>query len=93
MVFFFVRRFGILATSSMFVFFLIFYFSYQAIEQMQEIFQSNNANLMVDYEDDFMNAITIQFKNLQAHNPKTDDFVCRVYRHVLMIVDMVSELL
>lgn len=63
---------------------------FQAIEQMQDILQSNKGNLMVDYEDQFMMAITKQLKILAPHDPKTNASVLKLYRMLLTLVDAVS---
>ncbi|KAF5285627.1 hypothetical protein FQR65_LT13108 [Abscondita terminalis] len=58
-----------------------------AIEQVQEILQSNKSASMVDYENQLMTAIVKQLTQLQPLNPVENDEVTKMYRSILTIID------
>ncbi|KAK5643087.1 hypothetical protein RI129_006932 [Pyrocoelia pectoralis] len=61
--------------------------AFKAIEQMQEILQSNKGGSIVDYENQFMLAIISQLTILQPEDPKTNTEVSRIYRSILTVID------
>lgn len=59
----------------------------QAIEQMQDILQSNKGNHVTEYEDQFMMAITSQLRMLSVHDPRINPSVLKTYRMILTLID------
>ncbi|KAF5301408.1 hypothetical protein FQA39_LY02137 [Lamprigera yunnana] len=59
----------------------------KAMEQMQEILQSNKGSSMIDYENQFMAAIVSQLTLLQCQDPTSNSEVLKVYRAILTVID------
>lgn len=59
---------------------------------MQEILQSNKGTLMVEYENNFMAAVTMQLKLLYSQDPRTNMTVSKLYRSILTVIDSVNRL-
>lgn len=58
---------------------------------MQEILQSNKGTLMVEYENNFMAAVTMQLKLLYSQDPRTNMTVSKLYRSILTVIDAVNR--
>lgn len=58
---------------------------------MHEMLQSGKAQMMLEYEVQFMTAVATQLKFLYAQNAPLDKDVCKVYRAVLTVLDAVSD--
>ncbi|CAG9832269.1 unnamed protein product [Diabrotica balteata] len=59
--------------------------------QLHEILTQMRGSTMIDYEDDFMNTIILQFKQLQGLPLTPDSFAIKIYRNLLTIIDAVSK--
>ncbi|KAG5893374.1 hypothetical protein JTB14_000138 [Gonioctena quinquepunctata] len=59
-----------------------------SLVQLQELLPQMKGNLMIDYENDFMNAIITQFKYLQNQDPTLDSNVSKMYRNLLTVLDV-----
>ncbi|XP_072383442.1 protein mini spindles [Diabrotica undecimpunctata] len=55
--------------------------------QLHEILTQMRGNTMIDYEDDFMNTIISQFKQLQGLPLTPDSFAIKMYRNLLTTID------
>lgn len=59
----------------------------KAMEQIQEILQSNKAGSMIEYENQIMTAIVSQLTQLQSQDPIGNDDVLKLYRCLLTVLD------
>lgn len=57
---------------------------------MHETLHSSKAQLLVEYEIQFMTAIDTQLKLLYPQDPATNNNACRVYRGVFTVLDAVN---
>lgn len=64
-----------------------------ALKQMEDILQSNKMNLMTEFEDQFMQAVTLQLKLLHSQNLNTNPEVLKTYRALLTILSTVIIIL
>ncbi|KRT82537.1 HEAT domain-containing protein [Oryctes borbonicus] len=58
-----------------------------AIEQMQEILQSQKGNLLVNFEDLFMTSVSQQFKQLSYQPVDSNPQTLKTYRALLTVID------
>lgn len=58
-----------------------------AIEQMQEILQSQKGNVMMNFEDLFMTSVSQQFKQLGYQSVDSNAQVLKIYRALLTVID------
>lgn len=58
-----------------------------AIEQMQEILQSQKGNMLINFEDLFMTCVAQQFKQLSYQTVESNPPVLKIYRSLLTVID------
>ncbi|CAH1174022.1 unnamed protein product [Phaedon cochleariae] len=54
---------------------------------LDEFLHQLKGNLMIDYEDEFMNAVITQLKFLQNQDPNLDSNVAKMYRNLLTVIN------
>lgn len=58
-----------------------------AIEQMQEILQSQKGNMLINFEDLFMTSVAQQFKQLNSQPVDSNPQILKTYRALLTVTD------